>query len=75
MDIYVTNPLKYSLWKQPTGVVAHTFDPRAQDVGACDFSEFKANLVNRLSSRTAKAIQRKKQNNNKKRWIRKWSEI
>lgn len=55
MDIYVTNPLKYSLWKQPTGVVAHTFDPRAQDVGACDFSEFKANLVNRARSRPAKA--------------------
>jgi hypothetical protein len=54
-------------------VVAHTFNPSTQEAEEANFSEFEATLVNRVSSRTAKATQRnpvsknKKQNKKKKK--------
>jgi hypothetical protein len=50
-------------------VVAHTSNPSTQEGKGRQISEFEASLVYRVSSRTARAIQRnpvsKKQNNNK----------
>jgi hypothetical protein len=43
--------------EQP-GVVAHTFNPSTPEAKAGGFSEFEASLVYRVSSRTARAIQR-----------------
>jgi hypothetical protein len=40
------------------GVVAHTFNPSAWKEEAGGFLEFEVNLVYRMSSRTARAIQR-----------------
>jgi hypothetical protein len=52
---------------QKPGVVAHTFNPRGR---GRQISEFKASLVYKVSSRTARALQRnpvsKNKNKNKK---------
>jgi hypothetical protein len=52
-----------------TGVVAHTFNPSTPEAKAGGFLEFEVSLVYKVSSRTARAIQRnpvsKKQNKTK----------
>jgi hypothetical protein len=51
------------------GVVVHAFNPKTQEAEAGGLSEFEASLVYKVSSRTARAIQRtpdsKKQTKNK----------
>jgi hypothetical protein len=49
--------LKKKLHNKP-GVVAHAFNPSTQDGRGRRISEFEASLVYRVSSRTARAIQR-----------------
>jgi hypothetical protein len=45
--------------KKKAGVVVHTFNPSTQEAEAGrQISEFEASLVYRVSSRTARAIQR-----------------
>jgi hypothetical protein len=47
-------------------VVAHTFNPSTWEAEAGRYSEFKANLVYRVSSRTARAAQRNPVSKNQK---------
>jgi hypothetical protein len=56
--------------KKKPGVVAHAFNPSTREAEAGGFSEFEASLVYKVSSRTARAIQRhpvSKKNQKKKK--------
>jgi hypothetical protein len=48
------------------GVVAQAFDPSTREAEAGDFSEYKASLVYKVSSRTVRAIQRNSVSKNQK---------
>jgi hypothetical protein len=48
-------------------VVAHSFNPSIWEAEASGFSEFKANPVYRVSSRTARATQRNPVSKKKKK--------
>jgi hypothetical protein len=55
------------------GVVAHAFNPSTREAEAGGFLEFEASLAYRVSSRTARAIQRNpvlknKTKQNKTKW-------
>jgi hypothetical protein len=44
--------------KTEPGVVAHAFNPSTREAEAGNISEFEASLVYKVSSRTARAIQK-----------------
>jgi hypothetical protein len=48
-------------------VVAHAFNPSTREAGGKQISEFEASLVYKVSSRTARAIQRNPISKNKKK--------
>ena len=54
------------VWHKP-GVVAHTFNPSTWEGRGRRISEFEASLVYKVSSRTAKAIQRNLVSKNQKK--------
>jgi hypothetical protein len=53
--------------KEKPGVVAHAFNPSTWEAEAGRISEFKDSLVYKVSSRTARAIQRNPVSKNQKR--------
>jgi hypothetical protein len=48
-------------------MLAHTFNPSTQEAEAGSFSEFEASLVYKMSSRSARAIQRNPVSKNQKK--------
>jgi hypothetical protein len=52
------SPLAFYKSKPVPGVVAHAFDPSTREADAGGFLEFEASLNYKVSSRTARAIQR-----------------
>jgi hypothetical protein len=60
------NLCSYKNIAQP-GVVAHAFNPSTREAEAGGFLEFEASLVYKVSSRTARAIQRNPVSKNQKK--------
>jgi hypothetical protein len=56
---------RIKIWSQ--AVVAHAFNPSTWEAEAGGFPEFKASLVYRVSSRTARAIQKNPVSKKKKK--------
>jgi hypothetical protein len=59
------NILVYNNKSLEPGVVAHAFNPSTREAEAGGISEFEASLVYKVSSRTARAIQRNPASKNK----------